>query len=142
MMAMAGADVTLCARSLDLLQQVIDEIKEYATGRIVIKSIDLENLPMIDRLIDEVLAELGPVHILVNNSGGPPGGPLLSNSVEDFHAPSLDIYMLPIKSLKDSLRDGESRIRQGNTNYFDFCKRANSKFGTFEHITWCNGKLG
>ena len=87
MMAMAGADVTLCARSLVSLQQVADEIKEYATGRIVTKSIDLENLPMIDQFIDEVLAELGPVHILVNNSGGPPGGPLLSNSVEDFHAP-------------------------------------------------------
>ena len=87
MMAMAGADVTLCARSLVSLQQVADEIKEYATGRIVTKSIDLENLPMIDQLIDEVLTEFGPVHILVNNSGGPPGGPLMSNSVEDFHAP-------------------------------------------------------
>ena len=87
MMAMAGADVTLCARNLVSLQNIANEIEENATGRVVIKSIDLEDLSMIDRLIDEVLTDLGPVHILVNNSGGPPGGPLLSNSVQDFHAP-------------------------------------------------------
>ena len=87
MMAMAGADVTLCSRNLVLLQQLADDIKEYATGRIVVKGIDLENLSLIDQLIDEVLTELGTVNILVNNSGGPPGGPLLGNSIEDFHAP-------------------------------------------------------
>ena len=27
------------------------------------------------------------MHILINNSGGPPGGPLLDNSVADFDAP-------------------------------------------------------
>ena len=87
MMAMAGANVTLCARNLASLQKVANDIKEHSTGKIIIKSIDLEDLATIDKLIDEVIAELGPVHILVNNSGGPPGGPLLSNSVEDFHAP-------------------------------------------------------
>ena len=87
MMAMAGADVTLCARNLDSLQKVANEIDEHTTGRIVIKTIDLEDLSLIDKLIDEIITEFGPVHILINNSGGPPGGPLLSNSVEDFRAP-------------------------------------------------------
>ena len=40
-----------------------------------------------DHVVAEILENLGPVHILINNSGGPPGGPLLDNSVEDFHAP-------------------------------------------------------
>ncbi len=87
MMALAGADITLCARNLTNLQVVADDIRAEATGRIAIKSIDLEDLAKIDVIIDEILSELGTVHILVNNSGGPPGGPLLSNSVEDFHAP-------------------------------------------------------
>ena len=54
MMAMAGADVTLCARNLDSLQKVANEIDEHTTGRIVIKTIDLEDLSLIDKLIDEV----------------------------------------------------------------------------------------
>ena len=73
MMAMAGADVTLCARNLDSLQKVANEIEEHTTGRIVIKTIDLEDLSLIDKLIDEIITEFGPVHILINNSGGPPG---------------------------------------------------------------------
>ena len=53
--AMAGADVTLCARNLDSLQKVANEIEEHTTGRIVIKTIDLEDLSMIDKLIDEII---------------------------------------------------------------------------------------
>ena len=30
---------------------------------------------------------MGAVHILVNNSGGPPGGPLLENDLDDFEGP-------------------------------------------------------
>jgi 3-oxoacyl-[acyl-carrier protein] reductase len=35
----------------------------------------------------ELLQQRGPVHVLINNAGGPPGGPLLGNSIEDFEAP-------------------------------------------------------
>ena len=87
MMAMAGADVTLCARNSESLKQVKNEIEKLATGRISIRNVDLEELSSIDEIIDEITTNLGPVHILVNNSGGPPGGPLLKNSVEDFDAP-------------------------------------------------------
>ena len=87
MMAMAGANVTMCARNEDSLNELMAEIKEYATGKITVMTVDLEQLNTIDEMLDRVLSNLGPVHILINNSGGPPGGPLLDNSVEDFHAP-------------------------------------------------------
>lgn len=87
MMAMAGANVTMCARNEDSLNQLMAEINEYATGKITVMTVDLEQLNTIDEMLDRVLSNLGSVHILVNNSGGPPGGPLLDNNVEDFHAP-------------------------------------------------------
>ena len=59
----------LYARNLDSLQKVANEIDEHTTGRIVIKTIDLEDLSLIDKLIDEIITEFGPVHILINNSG-------------------------------------------------------------------------
>ena len=86
-MAMAGADVTLCARKESSLVEVVSQINEFATGKIAYAVIDLENLPAIDNLIPNIIHENGPVHILINNSGGPPGGPLLDNSVADFDAP-------------------------------------------------------
>ncbi len=87
MMAMAGADVTLCARNEDSLVKIVSEISEFATGKISHAVIDLEDLDAIDGLIENLSQNKPPVHILINNSGGPPGGPLLDNSVVDFHAP-------------------------------------------------------
>jgi len=48
--------------------------------------LDLEDTEAVKAAVSELLAE-GPIHILINNSGGPPGGPLLSNEVADFEAP-------------------------------------------------------
>jgi len=45
--------------------------------------LDLED---IDAVRDAV-SSMGVVNILVNNSGGPPGGALLENSLEDFDGP-------------------------------------------------------
>lgn len=87
MMAMAGADVTLCARNEDSLSELTQEIAQYSNGKISHYPIDLEKLSTIDEAIKSILENNGPVHILINNSGGPPGGPLLKNSVDDFHAP-------------------------------------------------------
>ena len=49
-------------------------------------SLDLEDAEAIERGISDILRD-GPVHILVNNAGGPPGGPLLSNDATDFEVP-------------------------------------------------------
>ena len=49
-------------------------------------SLDLEDAAAIEKTIEGILVA-GPIHILVNNAGGPPGGPLLDNEVEDFEAP-------------------------------------------------------
>ena len=87
MMACAGADVTICARNEDSLNKLTNELTSLGTGRHKSRSVDLEELDKLDQVIAEILENLGPVHILINNSGGPPGGPLLENSVEDFHAP-------------------------------------------------------
>ena len=87
MMAMAGADVTLCARNEAALRQVVDEISAFATGVITMRSVDLEDLLSVEATVKELLDSRGPVHILVNNSGGPPGGPLLDNVIDDFAAP-------------------------------------------------------
>ena len=49
-------------------------------------SLDLEDTTAIEKTISGILVA-GPIHILINNAGGPPGGPLLDNEVEDFEAP-------------------------------------------------------
>jgi len=87
MMASAGADVTICARNQDSLDKLTSELVNLGEGQHNSRVVDLEDLDKLDHVVAEILENLGSVHILINNSGGPPGGPLLDNSVEDFHAP-------------------------------------------------------
>jgi 3-oxoacyl-[acyl-carrier protein] reductase len=49
-------------------------------------SCDLEDSNAIQKTIEGILVA-GPIHILVNNAAGPPGGALLDNAEEDFEAP-------------------------------------------------------
>jgi len=83
MLARAGAQVIICARSnqeLDILS------KEMHGDNHITLSLDLENISLLETEINKLIKQQ-PIHILVNNSGGPPGGPLLSNTVDDFDGP-------------------------------------------------------
>ena len=80
MMARAGANVIACARTVADLDSLIDEM--HGEGHRAIE-LDLEDIDA----VKEVVSGLGAVHILVNNSGGPPGGPLLENDLDDFEGP-------------------------------------------------------
>lgn len=68
-LAAAGATVAIASRSRERIDAAAATIG--ATG-FVFDSHDLDGAPA---LIDEVAERLGPVDILVTNSGGPPAGP-------------------------------------------------------------------
>jgi len=74
MLAACGADVIALSRSAPDIPGVRS------------MSLDLEDAAAIEKTIAGILVA-GPIHILVNNAGGPPGGPLLDNEIEDFEAP-------------------------------------------------------
>ena len=74
MMVACGADVIALSRSAP----------EIPGARSI--SLDLEDAAAIDKTITGILVA-GPIHILVNNAAGPPGGPLLDNDIADFEAP-------------------------------------------------------
>jgi len=87
-LAQLGANVTLLARREEVLRALADELPRTHSsqkhGFIATDSGDTERL----RAQAEALAAGAPVHILINNSGGPPPGPVLGARVEDF----LDAY--------------------------------------------------
>ncbi|MCH1540720.1 MAG: SDR family oxidoreductase [Candidatus Poseidonia sp.] len=87
MMAKAGANVTVAARNEEALERLVGELELLGKGTHGIMPIDLEATKAIPSAVNEMMAQRGPVHVLINNAGGPPGGPLLSNEIEDFEAP-------------------------------------------------------
>ena len=80
MLARAGARVIACARSQSGLDSLVTEM--YGDGHEAIV-LDLEDI----EAVRDAVSSMGVVQIVVNNSGGPPGGALLENSLEDFDGP-------------------------------------------------------
>ena len=87
-LALLGANVTALARRADVLKRLVDELPRAQASQkhdfVVADSGDTDGL----RAAAEKLVAAGPVHILVNNSGGPPPGPAHGAKVEAF----LDAY--------------------------------------------------
>ena len=86
-MAKCGANVTVASRDIDSLNELTAELTSLGQGSHSAIQLDLENQDDIKSEIENLLTNKGPVHILVNNAGGPPGGPLIQNTLEEFDAP-------------------------------------------------------
>lgn len=87
LLAKCGADVTVAARDEMALEALVKTMTELGQGNHGMVSLDLEDENEVKETARAVLERRGPVHILINNAGGPPGGPLLNNTTEDFDAP-------------------------------------------------------
>jgi len=87
MMAKAGANVTVCARNAASLAELCDELSALGAGEHASLVLDLEDQAALQSSLPLLLSQRGAVHILVNNAAGPPGGPLLGNTLSDFDAP-------------------------------------------------------
>lgn len=74
---LAGADLMLCARNLELLEDARAELAELATPeqKIVTQAADVSVEDNVNNLVAQTLRQLGGCHILVNNAGvyGPKG---------------------------------------------------------------------
>ena len=83
-LAAEGADLILCARGEEDLMDAAKDIE--ATGvRAVPIVADLSVPSEAARVVAEGRSALGPIEILVTNTGGPPAGPFESHSADDWH---------------------------------------------------------
>jgi 3-oxoacyl-[acyl-carrier protein] reductase len=83
--AQAGATVTLLARRIEALVVARDALPTPAGQSHGTLQADMRDTVGLSRAVS-ALANAQPVHILVNNSAGPPGGPVHAAAPEDFEA--------------------------------------------------------
>lgn len=94
-LAAEGVSVAICARGEDLLLATAEEIRQ-ATGSLVLaKRADMSVASDIQALVAATLDRFGKVDIVVNNAGGPPGGPALGVTDEQW-AMGLDLNLLSV----------------------------------------------
>ncbi|MEP4191054.1 MAG: SDR family NAD(P)-dependent oxidoreductase [Sneathiella sp.] len=84
-LARAGAKVSLAARSTDKLEELAKEIESF-DGRALPVRMDVTDVESITSAVTAAETELGPIDILVNNSGISALSPSEKISEEDFDA--------------------------------------------------------
>ena len=107
MLARGGARVIACARTSSDLDSLIQEMQGEGHEAI---ELDLEDIAS----VEEMVRDIGPIHILVNNSGGPPGGPLLERMIwMILKVHSGDICTLPTHWLRHWFLIWNQKVRAG-----------------------------
>lgn len=83
-LALLGANVTLMARNEEKLIEAVDEL-DKSQGQLHHYIVaDFSNTDQVKQAIDNYLAQNPEVHILINNTGGPAGGPIIDATPEQF----------------------------------------------------------
>jgi 3-oxoacyl-[acyl-carrier protein] reductase len=82
--ARLGANVTLMARHAEALEKVHAELTTKFGQKHGVVQADFTDWQTVQTRASEVAGEFGPIHILLNNTGGPPAGPIYEAMPDDF----------------------------------------------------------
>ncbi len=83
-MAEQGARVVLLARDAQKLADTAEALKRRSDHSHEFLVADFQDPTHVEKVVSESLPRLGPFHVLVNNTGGPPGGPIVAASPSAF----------------------------------------------------------
>ncbi|WMI68368.1 SDR family oxidoreductase [Mangrovimonas sp. YM274] len=83
-LAKEGAKVTLVARNEDKLKAVLDELPNRKEHSYIVA--DFSNPEALQQKVTDFISAHHGFHILVNNTGGPAGGPVFAAKLEEFES--------------------------------------------------------
>lgn len=83
-LAALGANIVLVARNEAALKETIKELDASKGQKHDFLAVDFQTPSILRDKVENYIATHGPVHILVNNTGGPPGGLIQNAKVDEF----------------------------------------------------------
>jgi len=83
-LAAEGADVTISSRDEDKLRRAAATVDAAGPGRVTTAALDVRDEAAVAAWIDGAAGELGGLHIVVPNAGGPPGGTATAFDVDAY----------------------------------------------------------
>ena len=107
-----GASVTLIAREEKKLKQVINELDNDGGQRHDFVAVDFDDPDNLKSKISKYVKQNPPVHILVNNTGGPPAGDITKADVSEFQK-TFSRHLVCNQFLVQALLDGMKKEKYG-----------------------------
>jgi 3-oxoacyl-[acyl-carrier protein] reductase len=107
-----GARLVLLARSEEALSQLAARLPHSSIGKHKVAALDMADGTALQSGVSELLTELGTIDILINNTGGPKGGPLTQAQPEAFAA-AFQHHVVATQILVSALLPGMTQQRWG-----------------------------
>jgi len=107
-LAREGADVVINGRDEERLEAAADEVRESATGEVVTQPGDLTDPDDTAAMVEATVEAFGGLDHLVTSAGGPPSGPFLETTDEDWY----DAYDLLVMSVVRAVREAVPHLRE------------------------------
>lgn len=108
-----GCDVMLTSRTADQLKAAREEILVGAKGKVEYCPCDITKVEDVKALVAATRERLGPINILINNAGGPPGGgfeQVDDNKWQEAFELNLLSYVRLIREVLPDLKEQGGRI--------------------------------
>ncbi len=113
-LAREGAQVAIASRSEERIGSAAEEIRAESGATVEPFVADTDDLDRLAALPGEVAEALGPIEILVTNTGGPPPGQVLDHPLEEWDAAHRSLVLAPrvlIEAILPGMRErGWGRI--------------------------------
>lgn len=109
-LAREGAHVVLNGRDTDRLDEAVSAVGSLGSGRVIGVPGDLTEKDDIENLVAETVDEFGTIDHLVTSAGGPPSGPFMETTDEDwYHA-----FDLLVMSVVRVVREAAPYLEEGD----------------------------
>ena len=111
-LASEGTNVVVNGRDEDRLREGVKDIREEAPDgtEIVGVQADISKKDEVENLVERAVEEFGGLDHLVTSAGGPPSGPFLETTDEDWY----DAFDLLVMSVVRAVREAEPHLRDGD----------------------------
>ena len=111
-LAREGTNVVMNGRDEDALEAAVEEVSAEATedATVVGQPADLTDEAEVTALVERTVDEFGGLDHLVTSAGGPPSGPFLDTTDEDWY----DAYDLLVMSVVRLVRESADHLREGD----------------------------
>jgi NAD(P)-dependent dehydrogenase (short-subunit alcohol dehydrogenase family) len=108
--AREGADVAICGRSADRLDDAEQSLQELGDGDVLAVEADITDADDIEHFVAETVEAFGGLDHVVTSAGGPPSGPFMDMDDEDFqHA-----YDLLVMSVVRTTREAYPHLQDSD----------------------------
>lgn len=111
-LAREGVNLVVNGRDEERLEEGVEEVREAADGgaEVVGVQADISEEGEPTRLVERTVDEFGGLDHLVTSAGGPPSGPFLETTDEDWY----EAFDLLVMSVVRSVREAEPHLRESD----------------------------